>query len=111
MAGALYDYPFWGPLDNGPAHDFSLVSQAIGAPQVKGMLEDSLRLKVPQSDGEEINTYLGFWQYPPVLMGAPQAPVTVPEQFARADSLLAYAMATLGSNTGPQPQTPGGIQT
>lgn len=109
MEKTIYDYPFWGPQNNGPARDFSLVSGAIGAPQEAGILEDSQRLKGNHAQlGEDFN-YLGFWQYPPVIIPTPQAPVTVPEQFARADSLMAYATATLGATAGMQPQKIGGL--
>lgn len=91
----IYDYPFWGPRNSGPAENFADPSAAIRGPQVAGILADSLRLRVPQETVAN-NNYLDVWQYLPVIMGAPQAPVTVPDQFARADSLYAYAMMTLG---------------
>ena len=62
---------------------------------MNGIESDSLRLKVPQETIED-NDYLNVWQWNEIIIQAPQGPVTVPEQFLRADSLISYAMMTLG---------------
>lgn len=95
----IYEYPFWGPSNNGPARDTSLVSERIGNPQLQSIAEDSQRLKVPQETGED-NQYVDFWQRAPVIIPSPQGPVQMQEQFGSADSLLAYAMLTLGGQVG-----------
>ena len=88
-------YPYWGPANAGPASDFALPSEPIGQPQLLGIEADSLRLRVPQETVEN-NLYSDVWQWNEIIIGSPQGPVTVPEQFLRADSLMSYAMMTLG---------------
>jgi hypothetical protein len=91
----IYEYPYWGPANAGPAENFASPSGAIRGPQVKAIEADSLRLGVPQEISES-NNYSDVWQWNEIIIPTPQAPVTIPDQFVRSDSLMAYAMSTLG---------------
>lgn len=97
----LYEYPFWGPHNSGPAERFADPSVAMQNSQVQAMLADSIRLRVPQETSEN-NFYLGEWQWNPIIIPSPQAPVQVPDQFTRAESLYSYAMMTLGGELSAQ---------
>lgn len=90
----LYSYPFWGPDSSGPAKDFARPT-AIAGGQLNGIENDSERLRVPQETVYN-NTYLDTWQWNPIIIAAPQAPVQVPDTLMQSQSLYAYAMATMG---------------
>jgi hypothetical protein len=98
MDNTIYQYPYWGPANAGPAENFAEPSEAVRGPQVEAIEADSLRLHVPQEVGES-NMYSDVWQWNEIIIPTPQAPVSIPDQFVRADSLMAYAMMTLGGGT------------
>lgn len=86
-------YPFWSPQNAGSAKDFAQPTLPKSI-QLDGMEADSLRLKVPSEISYQ-QTYLDQWQWNPIVIAAPQAPVQVPDQIVRADSLYNYATMTL----------------
>lgn len=100
MRSVLYDYPFWGPANAGPARDFAqpVEPKAI---QLIGIEADAVRLRVPQEIQYQ-SAYLPDWQWNPIIVPTPQAPVQVPEGFVRATSLFNYATATLEAASVPQ---------
>lgn len=91
-------YPFWPPESSGPAKDFAnpVLPKEV---QMNGILADSILLKVPQETVFR-NTYLDQWQWNPIIVPTPQAPVQFPESILRADSLSAYAQMTIGGSNG-----------